>query len=139
MQQADHRQPATPQTEALIAELFALGGVGYVALGSGPEVVMRHAPGLQTATTDESNYFEELLVNPTLLKLASQRGGLDCGGLDHIAVGYGDFTQLILRMDGGHVSLGVSRRANARDIAARARGVLERHGRAETPPPRTLT
>lgn len=134
MSQTAYDQPATADAEALIADLFALGGIGYVALGAGPEVLMRHAPGLHTTTTAETNFFEELLVNPTLLALASQRGSLDCGGLDHIAVGYGDFTQLIFKMRDGHVSLGISRRAPARDLATRAREVLARHGRALSPP-----
>jgi hypothetical protein len=121
---------AQPAAEALIADLFALGGIGYVALGSGPEVLMRAAPGLVTTTTERSNFFEELLVNPTLLKLAGQRGRLDCGGLDHIAVGYGDFTEVILSMADGHVSLGVGRKAAVRDVAKRAHEVLARHGRS---------
>lgn len=139
MPPATYHQPATPEAEALVSDLFALGGVGYVALGSGQEVLMRAAPGLETDTTPESNFFEELLVNPTLLALASQRGGLDCGGLDYIAVGYGGFTQLILRMKDGHVSLGVSRHAKVREIAERAKAVLSRHDRpAERPRPALL-
>jgi len=121
---------AQPAAEALIADLFALGGIGYVALGAGPEVLMRAAPGLETTTTERSNFFEELLVNPTLLTLAGQRGRLDCGGLHHIAVGYGDFTEVILSMKDGHVSLGVARKADAREVAKQAHAVLERHGRA---------
>ena len=129
MSYASFDTAAQPAAEALIADLFALGGVGYVALGSGPEVLMRAAPGLETTTTERSNFFEELLVNPTLLKLAGQRGRLDCGGLDHIAVGYGDFTEVILSMRDGHVSWGVGRKADARDVARRAHEVLARHGR----------
>lgn len=121
--------------EALIAALFDLGGIGYVALGNGQEVLMRPAPGLESDTTPESNFYEELLVNPTLLKLASQRGALDCGGLRYIAIGYGDFVQLIMPMQDGHVSLGVSRKAPVAELAARVGAVLEQHGRRWAPPP----
>lgn len=118
--------------DALIDDLFALGGVGYVAVGGAPgtEPVLRLAPGVVTETTPESNRYEELLVNPTLLTLATRRGQLDCGGLDHVAVGYGDFTQLLVRTADGHVSLGVGRRADARELAARVHEVLHRHGRS---------
>ena len=138
MSYSDFTSPAQPAAEALIADLFALGGIGYVALGSGDEVLMRAAPGLETTTTERSNFFEELLVNPTLLTLAGQRGRLDCGGLDHIAVGYGDFTEVILSMQGGHVSLGVGRKADTRNVAKRAHDVLGRHGRAAAPGGRAL-
>lgn len=129
MSRTDYSQVAAPSADSLIADLFALGDIGYVALGCGPDVLMRHAPGLQTTTTAETNFYEELLVNPTLLKLANQRAGLDCGGLSYIAVGYGDFTQLILPMRDGHVSLGVSRRAPVRELAERVHEVLDQHER----------
>ena len=130
MSKTDYAQPATPLAEALLADLFAMGGVGYAALGAGQEVLMRTAPGLKTATTTDSNFYEELIVNPTLLKLASQRGELDCGGVSYIAIGYGEFTQLIMLTKDGHVSLGVPRDAPVREIAGRVAGVLERHNLA---------
>lgn len=128
MPQTTYETRGDAREEALIADLFALGGIGYVALDDGQRVLMREAPGLQTETTAQSNFFEELIVNPTLLALAHQRGALDCGGVDHIAIGYGGFTQLIFRKQSGHVSLGVARHAEARKIAARAKQVLAKHG-----------
>ena len=38
----------------------------------------------------ESDRYEELLVNPTLLTLATQRGNIDCGGLKYLIVRYGN-------------------------------------------------
>jgi hypothetical protein len=129
-----YRQAASARAEPLVRELFDLGGIGYVALCSGQEVLLRAAPGLLTTTTEESNFYEELLVNPTLLKLASQRANLDCGGLTYIAVGYGGFVQLIIPAKDGHLSLGVSRKAGTGELAARAQALLQRHGRAWEPP-----
>ncbi|MEW5736814.1 MAG: hypothetical protein AB1921_18360 [Thermodesulfobacteriota bacterium] len=125
--------------ESLLSAIFSLGGIGYAALGSGQEVLMRTAPGLETGTTAETNFYEELLVNPTLLGLASQRALLDCGGLNYIAIGYGDFTQLILPIQGGHLSVGVSRKANPGELAARIRPIVMRCGLDRKPPAPWLT
>ena len=122
MARTDYQQPATGDAEQLIQALFDIGGVGYVALGSGQEVLMRSAPGITGETKAQSNFYEELLVNPTLLKLASQRAGLDCGGLNYIAIGYGHFIQLIMQMKDGHVS----RKTATGEFAAKVRDVLER-------------
>lgn len=134
MTRTTYDQPASERAEQLIADVFALGKIGYVALGSGQEVLLRHAPGMQSETTAETNFYEELLVNPTLLKLASQRGELDCGGLKYIAIGYGGFTQLILLSADGHISVGVSRNAPVREIATQVDAILQRHGLAWSPP-----
>jgi hypothetical protein len=134
MARTTYKQPASAAAEQLVCELFDLGGIGYVALCSGQEVLLRAMPGLLTTTTEESNFYEELLVNPTLLKLASQRANLDCDGLRYVAVGYAAFVQLILPAKAGHVSLGVSRKAGTAELAARAQAVLARHGRAWEPP-----
>ena len=134
MVRTTYNQPATDGVERLISEIFALGGVGYVALCSGQEVLLRAAPGLSSTTTEESNFYEELLVNPTLLTLASQRANLDCGGLRYIAIGYGGFVQLIMLIKDGHVSLGVSRKANLDEVAERLQSLLDLHGRAWEPP-----
>ena len=138
MVRTTYNQPATDSAERLISAIFALGGVGYVALCSGQEVLLRAAPGLSTTTTEESNFYEELLVNPTLLTLASQRANLDCGGLRYIAIGYGGFVQLIMLIKDGHVSLGVSRKANLGEVAERLQSLLDLHGRAWEPPEPSL-
>lgn len=138
MARTDYSQNATQEAERLVEDFFALGGVGYVALGRGQEVLMRRHPKLVTGTSPESNFYEELLVNPTLLKLAGQRGGLDCDGLSYIAVGYGTFIEMIMRMKDGHVSLGVSPKTQVGEFARRMQEVLERNGAAWTAPERSL-
>jgi hypothetical protein len=122
----------------MIADFFALGSVGYVALGRGQEVLMRPHPKLRTTTSTESNFYEELIVNPTLLRLAGQRGDLDCGGLGYIAVGYNGFIEMIMRMKDGHVSLGVKADTAVGDFAGRMQSVLEKHGAAHAPPAQGL-
>ncbi len=92
--------------EDLTQALFQLSSaIRYVALGRGHEVVMRERPGLSAASSSESDRYEELLVNPTLLTLARQRGEIDCGGLRFLVVGYGNFHQLVIPTNEGHVSI----------------------------------
>lgn len=124
----DYTTPISEKAQCLVDDLFALGRIGYVALSSGTDVLMRPRPEATGTTTAETNFYEELLVNPTLLKLATHRGRLDCGGLRFIAIGYGDFTQLIIPTRDGHVSIGLSRNAPTREVAGKVQEVLERHG-----------
>ena len=78
----------------LSAAIFALGPhIRYVAYGSGQSIELSQREGVLDASGAASDFFEELLVNPTLLTLARQRGNLDCGGLRHVIVGYRNFNQ----------------------------------------------
>jgi hypothetical protein len=134
MAKTNYKQRAKDTVQRLVDDIFNLGSIGYVALCSGQEVLLRLAPGVESTTTAETNFYEELFVNPTLLKLASQRGEFDCGGLNYIAIGYGDFTQLIMLIKDGHASMGISRKAHAGDVAKRVNSVLQQHGQAWKPP-----
>lgn len=134
MTRTTYEQLASNKAQQLITEIFKLSSIGYVALCCGQEVLLRQAPGLVSRTTAETNFYEALLVNPTLLKLASQRADLDCGGLDYIAIGYGDFVQLIMLTKDGHISMGISRKAHTGELAKRVRSVLQEHGQAWAPP-----
>lgn len=51
-----------------------------MARGRGQDVELRERPDLADASSSESDRYEELLVNPTLITLARQRGEIDCGG-----------------------------------------------------------
>lgn len=107
-----------------VTQIFELGRVGYVAIGVGHQVYMQIAPGVDTETSQESNFFEELLVNPTVLELISRRGTLDCGGLEYVAIGYGHFIQLLIPLPNGHASLGVARDAPVQQLAEQAIAIL---------------
>jgi hypothetical protein len=94
--------------DQLTEALFALSpAIRYVARGRGQEVQLRERAGLADASSSESDRYEELLVNPTLITLARQRGDIDCGGLDFLLVAYGSFFQLVLPVEDGHVSVAV--------------------------------
>jgi len=106
--------------EALQEAVFALGPhIRYVAFGSGQDVRTSQRAGVPAASSQGSDFFEELLVNPTLLTLARQRGELDCGGLRHIIIAYGNFTQVVMPMPGapGHISVCVEADADAGTVA----------------------
>jgi hypothetical protein len=107
--------------------LFGLGEhVRYVAFGDGQHISMAQRDGVAGASAEESDFFEELLVNPALLTLARQRGELDCGGLRHLVVAYGNFNQVILPMpDGsGHVSVCVELGTDPSNVAEQVADLL---------------
>ena len=100
--------------------IFALGPhIRYVAFGEGQQIEIRQREGLDNASAASSDFFEELLVNPALVTLARQRGGLDCGGLRFVIVGYGNFNQVVLATESGHVSVCVDLDADPVAVAER--------------------
>jgi len=68
------------------------------------------------ASSSESDKYEELIANPVMLKTASQRGNIDCGGLDYLLVRYGNFFQFIFPVSWGHVSVCIDKDADPIDI-----------------------
>ncbi|MGH3838364.1 MAG: hypothetical protein ACRDSF_22120 [Pseudonocardiaceae bacterium] len=97
------------QIDEIISSVFAIHPrVRYVAVASGQHVELRQREGLAGASSSESDRYEELLVNPTLLMITRQRGDIDCGGLRYLIVRYGNFAQVVVpRPDEGHVSIAV--------------------------------
>ena len=63
-------------------------------------------PILSGASWWDSDKYEELIVNPTLLTLLRQRGDIDCGGIQYIIIRYGNFVQFVHPVIGGHISVG---------------------------------
>lgn len=90
---------------------------------------MRSRPDLQDASSSDSDRYEELLVNPTLLTLATQRGNIDCGGLRYLIVGYGHFHQLVVPGTTGHLSVAFELDSNPADHLQAIVGVMAHHGR----------
>jgi hypothetical protein len=99
----------TPESskELINALLKQFEEIRYVAVYSLNQLFtkQRNNEPIETPSSSESDRYEELLVNPTLLKLASQRGNIDCGGLDYILIKYGNFFQLVYEIDEGHISI----------------------------------
>ena len=93
----------------LFDEIFSISPqIRYVALVQGElEPTLRERPGLVGASSAESDRFEELLVNPTVLGLLERRGRIDCGGLAYVIIRYGNFFQILHAVADGHLSVAV--------------------------------
>jgi hypothetical protein len=106
-------------------DVFAVSpNIRYVAVAQGQQVTMRSRAELHNASSGESDRYEELLVNPTLLTLATQRGNIDCGGLHYLVIGYGHFHQLVVPSASGHVSVAFDLGSNPVDHLQAIRGVM---------------
>ena len=103
-----------PDPETLVSQCFELGeAVRYVAVLQAGELLMRQRTGIADASAGESDRYEELLVNPTILTLARRRGDIDCGGLAWVLIRYGNFFPLALLVRAGHATVGIENDADA--------------------------
>lgn len=106
-------------TDALIAHIFsASGDVRYVAVYGEDGLHSQARQDVASASSSETDRYEELFVNPALLTLATQRGNLDCGGMRFLIVAYGNFYQLVRPLRRGHLSVCVERGADPVRVAA---------------------
>lgn len=97
----------------MIDDIFSLSvGIRTVAVYREGELEMKTREAAVDASSPETDRYEELLVNPTLIKLASQRGNIDCGGLDYLIVRYGSFFQFVIPAEWGHVSVCIEKTAD---------------------------
>lgn len=88
------------------SQIYALSpDIRYVALYRNGDLEISQRGDITEASDAGSDKYEELLVNPTLLKLAQQRGNIDCGGASFVVVGYGNFLQLVVALTDGHASI----------------------------------
>ena len=109
----------------MIDEIFELSdSVRYVAIYDGRELRSKSKANTEGASASESDKYEELLVNPTLLKLASQRGNIDCGGLQYLIVRYGNFYQYVFAIRHGHVSVCIEANADPIEIGQRVMALV---------------
>ena len=101
-----------------IATIFKLSShVRYVAIYANGTLESQQRDGLGDASASESDRYEELFSNPTLITAASQRGNLDCGGMNYLIVRYGNFYQVLTPTSNGHVSVCVAPEGNPLQIA----------------------
>ena len=114
--------------EHLIDALFDLSPqVRYVAVYRYGELSLRQRRDLSLASAAESDRYEELLVNPTVLTLTRQRGDIDCGGLDYVVIRYGNFFQLVAPIESGHVSVAFEAEADPIGRACDVLRTIEMH------------
>ena len=113
--------------DELIDRAFDLSpAVRYMAVYRDGELTLRERPDVDNPSSGESDKYEELLVNPTILKIAEQRGIIDCGGLRFVIVAYGNFNQLVRRIDDGHISICVGKEEDPFAIERQVNDLLER-------------
>lgn len=93
-------------TNQIIDDLFNfLLEIRYVAIYQNDELTFKQRKQTSDSSSSDTDKYEELLVNPTLLTIARQRRNIDCGGLRFIIVGYGNFYQLVKEIKNGHISI----------------------------------
>jgi hypothetical protein len=110
----------------MINKIFSLSqNVRYVAIYRDGELETMSKKGITSASGSESDRYEELLVNPTLLTLATQRGSIDCGGLEYLIVRYGNFFQFVLPTSWGHVSVCIEKGADPVAIGLKVKSLLK--------------
>ena len=81
--------------------------IRYVAIYTDDELITSERPGIENTSSSESDKYEELIVNPTLLKLVTQRGNIDCGGAMYVIIRYGSFYEFLMPLKNGHLSVGI--------------------------------
>ena len=114
--------------EIIIEKAMALtSSLRYVAVYINGKLVSRQRSNISDSSTPESDKYEELIVNPTLLKLTTQRGNIDCGGLNYIIIRYGNFFVLLfpLEGEGGHINFGFEPNADPLDWVEPIKSLLK--------------
>ncbi len=112
----------------MIKKIFKISNdIRYVAIYMNGELETESKSGTVGASSSDSDRYEELLVNPTLLKLASQRGNIDCGGLDYLLIKYGNFFQFIFSENGGHVSVCIEADADPIQLGVQVKSLVQNY------------
>lgn len=117
--------------ESLLDAILELSPIiRYAALHlGGGEPLLRERPGTSPLAA-EGERWDELVVNPALIELASRRGDVDYGGLDYLVVRYRRCTNLVLPLDGGHLSVLLEPDADPLPLVPPIRAIAGRHGAA---------
>ncbi len=99
--------------------------IRYVAIYTDGELISSERPGIENTSSSESDKYEELIVNPTLLKLLNQRGNIDCGGFEHVIIKYGSFFEFVVSVKNGHVSVGIEPDSDILNITGQIKSLLK--------------
>lgn len=106
--------------QAIIQSILHLSPVvRYVAVYRDGRLESNCRTDLAHASSSESDKYEEMIVNPTLLTLVRQRGNIDCGGLEYVVIRYGSFFEVVAPVAGGHVSVGLEPTADPLSLVPR--------------------
>ena len=98
--------------------------IRYVAIYEDEKLISSERPGIENTSSSESDKYEELIVNPTLLKLVTQRGNIDCGGAMYVIIRYGSFYELVMPLKKGHLSVGMELSVDLVPTVAAIKGLL---------------
>lgn len=115
---------ADREVEQMLDEIFELSiDIRYAALYRNQSLSSRQRYGIQLGSASDSDRYEELLINPSILLLVRQRGNIDCGGAQFVVIRYGHFYQLVIDLLDGHVSVCLELTANPLDYAEAIRSI----------------
>jgi len=110
----------------MIGRIFKLStSIRYVAVYKDGQLQSKSKSNTSGASSSESDRYEELLVNPVVLKLTSQRGNIDCGGLEYVLIRYGNFFQFLLPVTWGHVSVCIEPDGDPIQIGAQVKALVD--------------
>ena len=89
-----------------IESIYSLSeDIRYVAIYNDGELITSIKEGVEDASSSDSDKYEELIINPTILTLLKQRGDIDCGGANFVLIRYGKFYQFVAPIPKGHASI----------------------------------
>ena len=115
--------------EPLRNKIFAISpAIRYLAVYENNVLNTWDRPGIENASSSESDKYEELIVNPTLVKLLTQRGNIDCGGLDYVLIRYGVFYALVFPLENGHITIGIEPDSDPLKIIPVIQKIVNRQG-----------
>jgi len=112
--------------ESLIEKIFSVSqSIRYVATYVNGKLLSSERPKLKNSSTSDSDRYEELIVNPTLLKLVIQRGNIDCGGAEFVIIRYGSFYEFVMPLPDGHLSVGIELNADLLKIISSIQNLIK--------------
>ena len=115
--------------EALKNQIFSISGdIRYAAIYADDKLISGEKPSIKNPSSPESDKYEELIVNPTLLKLVIQRGNIDCGGVEYVIIKYGSFFEFVMPIKNGHVSVGIEPHSDIMEITNKIQNLVKASG-----------
>ena len=115
--------------EALKNQIFFISdNIRYVAIYFNDKLISGEKPGIKNTSSSESDKYEELIVNPTLLKLVIQRGNIDCGGVEYVIIKYGLFFEFVMPIKNGHVSVGIEPHSDIMEVTNKIQDIVKGSG-----------